>query len=366
VAAKLSEVTGDPKYIAQVVDNQRKQVLKAAGQKMFTETTEKDSDGKEKRVYKFNPDSVYDIMKVSENPIEDMAKYAEMIPKLRKAGLLSGFRNDESTPFDALIMMSKDPAIVNQAKHLANQYRNGVIDEDKANNLAKDYIKMTTEHMDRERRIEFQEGIQTLTMQMRRSELDRKAEADKGKLTDQQKLDYRQQVLPIITKGNQAYEAIQSIQALKSKIPKAPNGVVEGLYSNSIGALFNTDASEAMREIRMWSKEMITKIPRLPGPASNLDAKNLEASLGELTDVRLNNKTRLELIDKIEKGFESIFNRAQKVEEYWETNKKVMPLEAVKPPEDANKPPAPGKPAAPQNPFDPKNFKPLGVEKPNG
>jgi uncharacterized protein (DUF2267 family) len=362
VAAKLSEVTGDPKYIAQVVDNQRKQVLKAAGQKMFTETTEKDADGKERRTYQFNPNAVYDIMKVSENPMEDMSKYAEMIPKLRKAGLLTGLKNDEATPFDALILMAPSPAIKQQAQHLAKQYRNGIIDEDKANTLANSMLSMATSHMDREQNMLFNQGMKTIQMMMAQSLNEQRLEGIKGKLTDQQKMDYKSQVLPIITKGNQAREAIESIQTLKAKIPKAPSGAVEGLLSSSIGALFGTDSNTAMREIEMWSKEMMSKVPRLPGAQSNFDAQNIEKSLGRLTDVRLTNKQRLELIESMEKSYENLLNRAQKVEDYWETNKKVLPLEGVKPPGDADKPASPEKPASPPA----SKFKILGVEKPNG
>jgi hypothetical protein len=208
--------------------------------------------------------------------------------------------------------------------------------------------------MDREQNMLFNQGMRSIQLMMAQNLQEQRLEANKGKLNDQQKMDYKSQVLPIITKGNQAREAIESIQTLKSKIPNAPSGAIEGLYSGSVGALFGTDSNTAMREIEVWSKEMMSKVPRLPGAQSNFDAQNIEKSLGRLTDVRLTNKQRLELIESMEKSYENILNRAQKVEDHWETNKKVLPLEAPKTTEEPSKPSGAGQ------------FKVLGVEKPNG
>jgi hypothetical protein len=71
------------------------------------------------------------------------------------------------------------------------------------------------------------------------------------------------------------------------------------------------------------SKALVTQIPRLPGAASNLDAKNLEASIGKLDDITLTNSQRLKLVNDIDEGFTKLMNRADEVQTYWESNKKL-------------------------------------------
>jgi hypothetical protein len=345
VAKKLSEVTGDPKYIQAVVANQRQQALKEVGMNMFKPRETEDADGNKKTVYDFNPTAVYDIMKLSDNPLEDVAKYAEMIPKLRKAGLLSGMKGDESTPFDAMILMAPTPAIKQQAEYLAKQFRNGMIDDDKAYAMSNQMLTMATSHMDREQTRLFNQSMQTLMMGMRQESLDIKKSEQSNKLTDEQKIAYRQQIVPIVNKGQQAIDALSELDNLKSKFPKAPNGTFSGIKAQTWGALMGTDENTALREIDSITKRLMTTVPRLPGSQSNFDAQNIEKGLGRLTDVNLTNKQRLDIIQDVEKSYNNIKNRAMKVEDYWETNKKVLPLsEMVNP----KAPEAPANPAAPK------------------
>jgi hypothetical protein len=76
---------------------------------------------------------------------------------------------------------------------------------------------------------------------------------------------------------------------------------------------------------------MITQIPRLPGSASNFDAQNLKTSLGKLTDLTLTNDQRNKLLDEIYAGFERLNNRAFEIQNYWDANKKVMPVDGKAP-----------------------------------
>jgi hypothetical protein len=380
VAKKLSEVTGDPKYVQAIITNQRQQALKQVGMNMFKPVETTDEDGKKTTKYEFNPNAVYDIMKLSDNPLEDMGKYAEMVPKLRKAGLLKGLQQDSGTPFDALILMNAGPAITQRAQYLAKQYASGQMDPDEAEKQADRLLTSATAHMDREAGLAFRETVASFTQQLGTAEHNRKVQADAdrvadrerertrqaemdewrkrteedrrtdrlqaaadkkerdnqrdqdrrdanaGKLTDEQKLVFRNQVQPIIKKGESAIEALSELDALKSKFPKAPSGTFAGIKANTLGALMGTDENTALREIDSITKRLMTTVPRLPGAQSNFDAANIEKGLGRLTDVTLTNQQRVDIIKDIEKSYTNIKNRAMQVEDHWNANKTALSL----------------------------------------
>jgi hypothetical protein len=130
-----------------------------------------------------------------------------------------------------------------------------------------------------------------------------------------------------------------------SKVSNAPSGALSGAYASSVGRLFGTDENTALRELTSLSKALVTQIPRLPGAASNLDAQNLEKSIGNLQDITLTNPQRIKLIKDIDEGFTKLMNRADEVQTYWESNKKLNPSLMSGAPKPAGTPaPAPAQP----------------------
>lgn len=336
IAKRLSQITGDPAFIKDIMTQQKAKQMRALGDQMFTETKVAGKDGEpERTVVNFNPNAALQLAKISDNPVQAISQYAEMIPKMRKAGMLGDLKGDTSTPFDAVILMAdalgpQGPALKLQAKRLAEQYAKGYIDEDKANTLAKDMFSMANATLDRHTsqnmmavQQAFLRSQSELNNQLAREKFEDKRKENENKLTDQQKLDYKQVVLPVINEGLKAGTAKTQLAQILGKVSSAPSGTLSGAYASSIGRLFGTDDNTALREIQSLSKALVTMIPRLPGAASNLDAKNLEASIGKLDDISLTNKQRIKLINDIDEGFTKLMNRADEVQTYWETNKKV-------------------------------------------
>jgi len=285
----------------------------------------------------FNPNAALQLAKMSDNPVQAITQYADMVPKLRKAGMLGDLKGDTSTPFDAIVLMAdalgaQGPAIKLQAKRLAEQYQKGYIDEDKANSLANSMLTSASSTLDRHT----SQGMQAVQQAFLRQtaneaniraqeKLEDKRKENESKLTDQQKLDYTKVVLPVINEGLKASTAKTQLAQILSKVGNAPSGALSGAYASSVGRLFGTDENTALRELQSLSKALVTQIPRLPGAASNLDAKNLEASIGKLDDITLSNAQRVKLIQDIDVGFTKLMNRADEVQTYWESNKKLNP-----------------------------------------
>lgn len=152
-----------------------------------------------------------------------------------------------------------------------------------------------------------------------------KREALRGKLSDQEKMDYRQVIIPVINEGTKAGNALNTLDQLKNIISNAPSGAISGYYNKSIGAWLGTDKNTALRDLEAKSKLLMTQIPRLPGSQSNFDAANLEKSLGQLADPKLTNDQRLKLLGDVEAGFKSLQDRSWAAQDYWEENHKIAP-----------------------------------------
>jgi hypothetical protein len=366
IAQRLTQLTGDPAFIKEVMTNQKAKNLRSIGDQMFTETKVAGKGGEpERTVMTFNPNAALQLAKISDDPVKAITQYADMVPKLRKAGMLGDLKGDTSTPFDSIVLMAdalgaQGPAIKLQAKRLAEQYQKGYIDEDKANSLANSMLTAASSTLDRQT----SQGMQAVQQaflrnqaieasERARDKLEDKRKEAESKLTDQEKLDYTKVVLPIINEGLKASTAKTQLAQIMGKVSSAPSGALSGAYASSVGRLFGTDDNTALREIASLSKALVTQIPRLPGAASNLDAKNLEASIGKLDDITLTNAQRVKLIRDIDEGFTKLMNRTDEVQNYWESNKKLPPnlmSGAPKPagtPAQATPVPAPTAPVTP-------------------
>jgi hypothetical protein len=348
----LARVTGDPKYVEMLYQHDKTKRLREAGQNVFTQIVTKGENGEEKTSYQFNPNSVFALAKASDNPMETIAKYADMVPKLRKAGMLKDLSGDISTPFDAIALMaanlgSAGPAYAEQARRLAKQYQTGMIDDDKANTLATQMMQTLVASMDRQSQLqntkvmqEFQRMMSLQNFEMNQQKLEDKRKEQEGKLTDEQKETYKKIIIPIVNEGVKGNTALMQVERLSNVIQNAPSGTLQGLYASSIGRLFGTDDNTALRELQGLSKGLIPMIPRLPGSASNLDSNNLEKSVMQLSDPTLTNKQRADLIVQIKDGFKALTDRAESVQTHWDSYKKFDPKILN---------PEPAKPAAPKS-----------------
>lgn len=345
-AQTLAKLTGDANIVKQIADEQRKQRLQESGNSMMIPTVTKKEDGTESTTYKINPDAVKQVMALA-GP-EEVTKYMKSFTEMRKLGLV-GDMTKEGTPFDAIIAMAPSPALTDQAKRLANQYTKGVIDEDKANQLAQSMITVATSHMDRIQANAFNQQMASMNHalsvsnnQMARERLDAKLREDAKALSPQEKMEFKERVLPVLKKGETAQEARDKLKVIADKFEKAPEGALEGVFANSLGKLFNTDQALALRQIDQLTKELMPSVPRLPGSASDRDAKNILDGLGHLADPKLDNKSRYKIIKDLDDAYKRIADRAAAVEAYWETNKKVPAyVSENRPPEGTPAPSAP-------------------------
>jgi len=90
--------------------------------------------------------AIANIASLSPNGIKDVVEIAKNAPRIRS--LINGTANAESTPFDVLTAVD-DPVISGQAKVLQSKYKNGEIDEEKANALGQQMLQLYTTSNDK-------------------------------------------------------------------------------------------------------------------------------------------------------------------------------------------------------------------------
>jgi hypothetical protein len=330
IAMKLAGILKDPKFLEQYNQQVQQDKIREVGMSILQPRKVEGKDGEPaKTVMDFNPNAVYELMKISSNPMQSLSEVAKLIPELRKSGMLSGLQ-EEGTPFDALIMMAPTPAIKQQAEYLAKKYIKGTIDPDKGLAMANQMITMATAHMDKEATLKFHQANQGLMIGMRQDSLqlqrEKFAELQKEndkKLTPEQNNIHKNVIVPIINQGLKANDALMALDQIENVAKSAPSGIVKGALANSVGKLFGTDDNTALANLNSLSKSLLTQIPRLPGSASNLDAKNLEASIGDLASPYKTNEQRIVLINSIKKGFENLQNKSDAIQDYWKENKDI-------------------------------------------
>jgi len=326
---RLVEITGNPKDVMDFVEQQRKERTQRAYSGVFKPT----EDGK----FTVDPKGMANLFSTA-GP-ENITNFVKSVIEMRKLGLISGAgASDVATPFDSLMLLADNlgpsvgPAFKAQAQRLAKQYSQGLIDEEKATTLSNQMLTtMNATVGSQEARNNtkvnqaFQRYLASESAARAREAHDAKIEEQKNKLTDQQKIEFNKMVVPIVNEGVKANSALMQVEALKSKIEKAPSGAFAGAFASSVGALFGTDQNTALREIEALSKGLIPLIPRLPGAASNLDATNLEKSIGNLKDPMLTNDQRRALVKNIYDGFKRLSDRADAVSSHWDQYKKFDP-----------------------------------------
>jgi len=360
-AQRYAQLTGDAKFLGEAAAAKKALAVSTATANAFKSTTAPSENGQPpKTTFEINPPALQKLFKLGAG--KEAMDIISNIPKMRQAGII-GSNGAEGTPFDAIAAMATDPIIKKQAQDSAARYRLGLIPDDKADSLAKDMLSMMTAHMDRQTSQAFQQTMATLGFGLRQQmaqatssnmefnqwmktqELERKLKDQEGKLTDQQKVEYKNIVVPILNEGVKASTALSTVNAMEKVINNAPSGAISGAYASSVGRLFGTDDSTALQSLQASTKQLLTQIPRLPGSQSNFDAKNLEKSIGDLADPLKTNKQRTDLLKQVKEGFERLEKRASEVEMHWESNKKVPQWVIT-----GNAPPPPAAPTAPAAP----------------
>lgn len=321
-AQVLTRLTGKPEYVQQIVADQKKRQQGSAFNSMFVQQPDSNKIEFDKTAFK-------KYMSVSENPLEDAAKFADLYKKVRP--LMFG-TNDTSSVFDAAIMGAKDhPEIL----ALANQYKkleqSGLMDDEKSYKLAMDLTTLLSKKDDSAEARAERKNLAMMTQAIHSATAGTSAALNaerlrkmQEELTPQQKKDYAI-IEPSLKAAPKAGEMIMQVEDLKKYNKIAPDGLFSSAYQSTVGAYTNSPEYLAAQNLKKSIAAMIPNTARLPGAASNLDLVKIEESLGRLTAPNLDRKGRENIINEIDVSVRRVLERTGKIQNYWEEYKKAPP-----------------------------------------
>ena len=324
VAQRLAQVTGKPEYVQQIIAEQRKQKQGQAFNSIFTQ-----KETPEGSKVEFDKNAFMSFMSTSENPFEDAAKFAEIYKKVRP--LIFG-ANDTASVFDAAIMGAKDhPEILTLAQRYKQLEQKGLIDEDKAYKMAMDLTTLLSKKEDSAESRADRKMLAIMTQAIHSATAGTTAALNAERLkrmqeewTPQQKQDYKI-IEPYLKAVPKTGDMLNQIADLKRYNKEAPDGFFSSAWQSTVGAYRNSPEYLAGVNLKRTINAMIPNMPRLPGSASNLDLQKIEQGLGRLDAPNLDRKGREDIINEIDNSVKRVLERAEKIQSYWEKNKKAPP-----------------------------------------
>ena len=292
--------------------------MRSAGQSMFTPIRSVNEKGEPVVTYEINKNSLLNLVAASADPLETAAKYAKMIPDLRKAGMI-GITGAEGTPFDAIVMMAPTEAIKKQAEHFVNQYKKGLIDEDKANTLAQQMLQLGTSHMDREQAAKFNQMMAGLTLGIREeaAALARQKFTDKKQAEIDAKTKAAVDVDDLLTEMKANYDALKD----SGSITTTTGGVLSNVgaaaktsgVGQAVGRVLGTETQSKIGDIETMKPLLLQAIKNATGMSATQMNSNAELKfyLNAATDPKLGYETNVNAIKRLQKmyGFESLPQR---------------------------------------------------------
>ena len=110
----------------------------------------------ERRV--INPENLTRFAALSDDPLAALSTTAKLIPELRRAGMIPGAEN-VANPFEVYVSGAQSPNARNLAAKYAQDYKTGMIDDEKANTLLNNIANMEDKYAGRQENKAFREQM---------------------------------------------------------------------------------------------------------------------------------------------------------------------------------------------------------------
>jgi hypothetical protein len=194
MAMKLASITKDPKFLQQLIAEQKQEALSTVGNQLITTTQVTKPDGTVEAKFKINPAKFGDYVKLTGDPLGASEKLADAIKKMRASGMISDM-GDASNPFESLKLTAELLGKGGESyTKLIDHYSKIApsMDPETAAKKAGDLLQQMNQHLDRNTQMANTMMIATSNQamaqaqrdfgnQIKQSELDRKLEEAKDK-----------------------------------------------------------------------------------------------------------------------------------------------------------------------------------------
>jgi len=194
MAMKLASITKDPKFLQQLIAEQKQEALSTVGNQLITTTQYIKPDGTVEAKFKINPAKFGEYVKLTGDPLGASEKLADAIKKMRASGMI-GEMGDTSNPFDTLKLTAEMLGKQGEGyKGLIDHYSKLApsMDPETAAKKATELNQQMQQHLDRNAQMANAMMIATTNQaiaqsqhafanQLKQSEIDRKIEEAKEK-----------------------------------------------------------------------------------------------------------------------------------------------------------------------------------------
>ena len=190
MAMKLASITKDPKFLQQLIAEQKQEALSTVGNQLITTTQYTKPDGTTEARFKIDPTKFGDYVKLTGDPLGASEKLADLVKKMRASGL-TGDMGDASNPFETLKFTAELLGKQGQGfMGLINHYSklSPSMDPETAAKKATELNEQMTKHLDRNSQMAIALSNNAIASsqrdfnnQLKQSEIDRKIEEAKEK-----------------------------------------------------------------------------------------------------------------------------------------------------------------------------------------
>jgi uncharacterized protein (UPF0147 family) len=261
------------------------------------------------------PQIVNQLM-TSEQGQAKLAQMAELMPKIRKAGI-GVEQKAEDNPF---LVFTQDETIPKNIKTLADQYAkswsSGRLDPDLADKRVSELASMAQRAQDKQTAQDNLKAQQEQMAEFRRQGLAQSAEARalqgeiaKGNLAlrtaeAEAKAEERQKP---VTEAKESLKLIDQAEALLDKATGSLTGTAVDVVAGALGK--STEGAQAASKLKAIQGALVAKMPKMSGPQSDKDVLLYREMAGQVGDSTLPVETRkaaLETIRQIQERYAKV------------------------------------------------------------
>ena len=261
------------------------------------------------------PQIVNQLM-TSEQGQAKLAQMAELMPKIRKAGI-GVEQKAEDNPF---LVFTQDETIPKNIKTLADQYAkswsSGRLDPDLADKRVSELASMAQRAQDKQTAQDNLKAQQEQMAEFRRQGLAQSAEARalqgeiaKGNLAIRQleseaKAEERNKP---VTEAKESLKLIDQAEALLDKATGSLTGTAVDVVAGALGK--STEGAQAASKLKAIQGALVAKMPKMSGPQSDKDVLLYREMAGQVGDSTLPVETRkaaLETIRQIQERYAKV------------------------------------------------------------
>jgi uncharacterized protein (UPF0147 family) len=252
----------------------------------------------------------------SEQGQAKLAQMADLMPKIRKAGL-GVEQKPEDNPF---LVFTQDETVPKNIKTLAEQYSkswsSGRLDPDVSDKRVSELASMTQRAQDKETAQANLKAQQEQMAELRRQGLAQSAEARalqgeiaKGNLAIRQadaeaKAEERNKP---VTEAKESIKLIDQAEKLLDKATGSLTGTAVDVVAGALGK--STEGAQAASKLKAIQGALVAKMPKMSGPQSDKDVLLYREMAGQIGDSTLPVETRkaaLETIRQIQERYAKV------------------------------------------------------------